>query len=68
MRWLVQNLRRPASFAFNNLRHAADTILRELTRAAEKVITHATETSARRVREPDARVFRDQRRLRKKLA
>jgi hypothetical protein len=50
MRWLLQNVRRRAAFAFKNPRYAASAIIRELTLADEKFIGHITSKPARQIR------------------
>ena len=50
MKWLLQNVRRRAAFAFRNPRYVAGAVMRELTLADEKFIARITGVSARQIR------------------
>src|ERR1700687_229783 len=50
MKWLLQNVRRRAGFAFKNPRYALGAMFRELTLADEKFLARVTASSPRQIR------------------
>lgn len=50
MKWLLQNVRRRAGFAFKNPRYALGAMFRELTLADEKFLARITASSPRQIR------------------
>lgn len=50
MKWLLQNLRRRAGFAFKNPRYALHAMVREFTLADERFLAHITGASPTRIR------------------
>jgi hypothetical protein len=50
MKWLLQNVRRRAAFAFKNPRYVAGAVMRERTLAYEEFIAQITGVSARQIR------------------